>query len=142
MPVTRIVIFATLILLLPSSIWADSFAVIFGIFVTKEFAEERKTQLDAVLGESVTITSVEIGGTRYYRALVRLDGRAAANSLLERSASLNVKGGWLLLEETTSLSDRASSLSDYDQASIADEPKNDDYLQRPPSALVPGDNTA
>ena len=70
MPVTRIVIFATLILLMPSSIRADSFAVIFGSFVNKEFAEERKTQLEAVLGELVTITSVEISGTRYYRTRI------------------------------------------------------------------------
>ena len=136
MSVTRIVIFATLILLLPPSIRADSFAVIFGSFVNKEFAEERKKQLEAVLGEPVAITSVEISGTRYYRALVRLDRRSAAKSLLERSASLNVKGGWLLLEQTTSLSDRASPQSVYDQASIADEPKNDEYPQRPPSAIV------
>ena len=130
MPVTRVVIFATLILLLPSSVRADSFAVIFGSFVNKEFAEKRKAQLEAVLGESVTITSVEINSARYYRTLVRLDHRAAAKSLLERSASLNVKGGWLLREQTTSLSDQASSRTEYDQASIADEPKNDDYLPK------------
>ena len=60
MSVTRIVIFATSILLLPLSIRADSFAVIFGSFVNKEFAEERKPQLEADLGESVTISNVEI----------------------------------------------------------------------------------
>ena len=142
MPVTRIVIFATLILLMPSSIRADSFAVIFGSFVNKEFAEERKTQLEAVLGELVTITSVEISGTRYYRTLVHLDQRAAARSLLERAASLDVKGGWLLRELTTSLSDRSSSRSDYAQASIVDEPKHDEHPQRPLSTAVPRDNTA
>ncbi len=78
MPVNRIVIFATIIFLLPSSIKADSFAVIFGSFVNKEFAAERKTQLEAVLGELVTITSVDISGTRYYRTHVHLDQRAAA----------------------------------------------------------------
>ena len=88
MPVTRIVIFATLILLLPSSIRADSFSVIFGSFVNKEFAEERKAHLEAVLGEFVTITKVEINDTRYYRTLVRADQRAAARRLLERSAVL------------------------------------------------------
>ena len=142
MPVTRIVIFAMLILLMPSSIRADSFAVIFGSFVNKEFAEERKTQLEAVLGELVTITSVEISGTRYYRTLVHLDQRAAARSLLERAASLDVKGGWLLREQTTSLSDRSSSRSDYAQASIVDEPKHDEHPQRPLSTAVPRDNTA
>ena len=43
MPVTRIVIFAALILLLSSSIRADSFAVIFGSFVNKEFAEAQES---------------------------------------------------------------------------------------------------
>ena len=143
MPVTRIVIFATLILLMPSSIRADSFAVIFGSFVNKEFAEERKTQLEAVLGEFlVTVTSVEISGTRYHRTLVHLDQRAAARRLLERAASLDVKGGWLLREETTSLSDRSSSRSDYAQASIIDEPKHDEHPQRPLATAVPRDNTA
>ena len=83
MPVTMVVIFATLISLLPSSIRANSFAVIFGSFVNKEFAEERKAHLEAVLGEFVTITSVEISGTRYYRTLVRADQRAAAKRLLD-----------------------------------------------------------
>ncbi len=142
MSVTRIVVFATSILFLPSSIRADSFAVIFGSFVNKEFAEERKMHLETVLGEFVTITSVEIDGTRYYRALVRKDKRAPAKRLLERSAALNVKGGWLLREQATPLSDRVSSRSDYGQASIADEPKNDERPQKSLSAAVPRDNTA
>ena len=90
MSVTRIVIFATSILLLPLSIRADSFAVIFGSFVNKKFAEERKMQLETVLGEFVTITRVEIDGTRYYRALVRMDKKARAKRLLERSALCSV----------------------------------------------------
>ena len=55
MLVTRIVIFATLLLLLSSSIRADSFAVIFGSFVNQEFAKDRKTQLENILDETVTV---------------------------------------------------------------------------------------
>ena len=129
MLVTRIVIFAALLLLLSSSIRADSFAVIFGSFVNQEFAEDRKTQLEKILGETITIDSIEIDGTTYHRTLVRSDQRAAAKHLLERSARLNVKGGWILHEQLTSvIYNRLSPQRNDDQVSVSDKAENAEQL--------------
>ena len=143
MLVTRIVIFAALLLLLSSSIRADSFAVIFGSFVNHEFAKDRKTQLENILDETVTVNSIEIDGTRYHRTLVRFDQRGSARRLLERSARLNVKGGWILHEQMTSvISNRLSSQRNYGLVSVSDKAENADPLNRSTTEVKPDERTS
>ena len=143
MLVTRIVIFAALLLLLSSSIRADSFAVIFGSFVNQEFAKDRKTQLENILDEAVTVNSIEIDGTRYHRTLVRFDQRGAARRLLERSARLNVKGGWILHEQMTSvISNRVSSQRNYGLVSVSDKAENAEPLNRSTTEVKPDERTS
>ena len=81
MSVTKIGIFTTVLLSISSAVQADSFAVVFGSFVNKENAQNRKAELENILGESVSISPVEIDGTEYLRTSVRLGKRSAAQRL-------------------------------------------------------------
>ena len=125
MSVTKIGIFTTVLLSIASALQADSFTVVFGSFVNKENAQNRKAELENILGESVSISPVEIDGTEYLRTSVRLGKRSAAQRLLERSIKLDISGAWVLESRFNSLAsgDGVMSQPADNHSSVADEPE-------------------
>ena len=96
MLVTRIGLFAMLLLCWSAATKADSQAVVFGSFVNKDFAESRRVELERMMGVRVDVVSAQIKGITHYRTLVYRDSKKSVRDLVLDAKGFGVDGAWVL----------------------------------------------
>ena len=96
MLVTRIGLFAMLLLCWSAATQADSQAVVFGSFVNKDFAESRRFELERMMGVRVEVVSARIRGITHYRTLVYRDSKKSSRELVLDAKRYGIEGAWVL----------------------------------------------
>ena len=96
MSVTRISLFAMLLLSWSVLSSADPVAVVFGSFINKDHAENRRVELERLVGVPVHVVSAKIMGDRYYRTLAYRGGLRAGRNLVLDARESGIEGAWIL----------------------------------------------